>query len=1010
MRRFLFVLFLFAALVLPVQAAETDSQLFNRLASAYDSGYYPAALTISEEFLSAFPYSQLCDRVHFIRGKSFFRLSRYAEAIKDFDYILESNADAAYWQGMAYYSQQNYESATKAFYQALKLIGIEDSSTSVQELNHDFSSRSLLLYSAFSLYNCGRAEEAAAVLEHTLISFNMEDDFQPAVQLLFSIYKEKSDKEKLIWLHRQIKDVIDCFPKVWSHAMLYYMAEAYHSTGDYPNAMELFSRLLECDEKAYQAAALQNMFLITTGEASEKEVKPIYDTFSVLEKAEGFFPEGDIQLCDLWMKLAVKKWKEGDIEASMASFGKAEICCEKALLDSNLKEVSRIRGYIEIAGLYEAENLLSKGQLERAMELLKDRADPSGLCYVEYMVLLARSSALSGRNDLCGVYASNAIEKLGKTGSGAELPESLDNMAGDAYFYQAYSWAANAKTQPDWKKVLEACEKGYEIRASYDYPQSLLYAEALILGDGSDEAVAHAMDIFEEMAKVEDGVPLLAARTKALILTGDYEAAYKLGGNVKASAVDDEYLYLMGLAATGCGVWKTAENLLGTESPYGLYYTAYALYRQSRTQEAYPLFDRFYTENMYHRMARNACYYAAVCALQNGESDKALTFAQKAVDRSVLPEQKLESSVLCASIYNDRSMYEQAEKLLEVYAPSSDSVSLNLLLSQVYSAHASVCKKNGDMTAYDSLLRKADDLLYSTELYFKNIPETRASAEEAAFRRAELYYSSSEYAKAAETYELFREQYPESSFYVQALFYNALSLKNTGRENEAILLFEKCASSGRYNDTFGFPALRQLIELYKNSMEYQMALTVAERALTEYPEESKSSGIASAVQNLRLMVEGTDETIASLRTKYEESGRSSSPAGRKNGFSLALEYMNTVSDREKGEEILLDIIKASSASDLDSDDRFIIGESYELLGLYYRQLGEENDAAECYLSAAECFASVDKGKAAEVLYNAIDIFVSEARRGDAEAVYKTLISLDSGSQWAEKAAALLIVF
>ena len=116
-------------------------------------------------------------------------------------------------------------------------------------------------------------------------------------------------------------------------------------------------------------------------------------------------------------------------------------------------------------------------------------------------------------------------------------------------------------------------------------------------------------------------------------------------------------------------------------------------------------------------------------------------------------------------------------------------------------------------------------------------------------------------------------------------------------------------------------------------MEYDMALSVAERALLEYPEESKYSGIATTVQNLRLMVAGTDETIAALKTKYEESGKGATAAGRKSGFSLALEYMNTVSERGKGEEVLLDIIGASKQTGLTNDDRFIIGESYELLGL-----------------------------------------------------------------------------
>ena len=95
MKRVLLSFLFIICLALPVSAAETDSQLYTRLTSAYDSGYYPAVLTISEEFLASFPYSQFIPRVHFIRGKSFFRLSRDAEAVKEFDFIINTSADAA---------------------------------------------------------------------------------------------------------------------------------------------------------------------------------------------------------------------------------------------------------------------------------------------------------------------------------------------------------------------------------------------------------------------------------------------------------------------------------------------------------------------------------------------------------------------------------------------------------------------------------------------------------------------------------------------------------------------------------------------------------------------------------------------------------------------------------------------------------------------------------------------------------------------------------------------------
>ena len=168
MKRVLFVLLSLVCLTLPIFAAETDSQLYTRLSSAYDSGYYPSVLTLSEKFLSDFPHSQYAERVHFIRGKSFFRLSRYTESIKDFEFVAATNADASYWQGMAYYRLQNYEAACISFYNALALINGDASGTNGSGTNggYDFSKRSLFVYAAFSLDNCDRREEAAAVLEY----------------------------------------------------------------------------------------------------------------------------------------------------------------------------------------------------------------------------------------------------------------------------------------------------------------------------------------------------------------------------------------------------------------------------------------------------------------------------------------------------------------------------------------------------------------------------------------------------------------------------------------------------------------------------------------------------------------------------------------------------------------------------------------------------------------------------------------------------------------------------
>ena len=45
---------------------------------------------------------------------------------KEFDFIINTSADAAYWQGMAYYRQQNFESAYSSFSQALNLLTKED--------------------------------------------------------------------------------------------------------------------------------------------------------------------------------------------------------------------------------------------------------------------------------------------------------------------------------------------------------------------------------------------------------------------------------------------------------------------------------------------------------------------------------------------------------------------------------------------------------------------------------------------------------------------------------------------------------------------------------------------------------------------------------------------------------------------------------------------------------------------------------------------------------------------
>lgn len=919
-----------------LHAAGTDNEFraWNELSYAFHSGFYPAAISQADEFISSYPRSTLIEDAQTLKGESLFMLGRYAEAEVCLERPAVRNTDASYWLGRSRFALSRFRDAADAFYASASLAGTHPADLNLY--------RSTLVYAAFSLSGAGDREQAASLLQYVFSHYSLADELVPSAALLFSLYQSLGNDEATVALYSQLENTVLLLQDDLREAIQLSAARSFSVTGNREKAWELYSGLITDGSQAVMLEALQEAYALSAEQGD-------YDVSPLLEGVESKLADWPEYRAEMWLRLGIASFEQDESERASVFFDRAE--------------QTATREQKNLAAIYRSEMFLEQGDSDAGFELLEATLFTESPWYRESLLQLARCAAFSGKDRTAAAF----IQKLEFALSDADV------MNADEVFWGMWAAARNGS----WNAVLSLYGLMPE---KVVFPEAAaLYGNALLVTSPGEEAAEQAAAELERSGDVYNACV-------AFLLSGQYD---RVLSDTEGCTSGTDISYLRGLALLTKGRWTEAVTALGTDNPWALYYTAYALYRSGDTRNAYTLFTRFINENPVHKMTYEANLTAALCALQNGHPELALAPAERAGAAASTEARRIEAHLQCSLIYKDLNRLSDAIKVLEqdMNSYSRISVPLKYQLADLYA-------EAGRLSDADALLVKTESLLSGTQM-----------AEETAFRRAELYFARGLWNEAAARFSACRKNYPSGSAAERALYYNALCCENGGNADSAILMFEACRShesAGLYT----YSCLEHLIPLYRASGEVNTALRLSETAVADFPKEAAQAGIPEMMAELKLLAEGADEKTARLLSRFNAAGGTASVEGRAAGAELARQYLDLYSKWDQGVQ-LLQQIAAAIPSDADYDDMNTGALTYSLLGRCWRQTDELEQAVEAYLSAARYGAPVSAEETAHALYCAAEAADAAGYTGDASFILKQMMETYPRSPWTARASALL---
>ncbi len=943
----------------PVNAAQPESRLYGELRSTMQVRSYPQAIVLADQLLKAYPLTLYKESVLLMKGESLFRLGRYDESIDTVSTFAGKSYGAAYWCGRSWYEKGEYTKAANYFQGAVTLIQLNK--IDVKDAETESLLQSSLVYAAQSCANIGETDTAVQLLEYTFANHVLTIEKQRALILLFSLYSQTGDCEKTLGLYEQTAEFVEQFPEKIRDSIKASVVKAYGVTNTDPESQwNLCLSLLDSGDEETVLSALS--YAYSLAEKSET-----YDVSQVLDKAEPFLKNRSQYRSELCLRLGVEASSEGNYDKALEYYNRA-----LATADNDQ------RGCIV---LYMADCYQQKKDPGSATSVLKQALLLDSSFALDITVTLVQQY-LSEGNEADAFACADRLWQLY-----TRYPEH--ELAVTALFYHAWLYGRRG----DWKTVevelspLFATDSDLSPEIKILYGQSLIHRAAV-----SDEAVLkQAETLFRQAVSALDETENRTSARENLavvhLMQGRYSSAYSV------ARTESRLNYIAGLGALGTGNWQTAANLLGTDSVWGVYYTAYARYQSGNTREAQTLFTRFCRENPTHIQCRTAWNYIALCAVQNDDQKAALQAAEKCYNLSVTDAQKTEAALLWAELYASGRQYDKAIALLQPLAKqrTKNAVQIRFSLADLYSA-------NGDVSSAVQLLLDTQSAYYDD-----------ATKEESLYRLAELYYRQNRFAEAAARFESCRKNYPSGTYAQQALYYNALCLDQTGdrqSKETAVLLYTMVTQSDK-NSPYLFASWARLAVLNRELGSYGLALEAIEQAVRLSPKEAASLDFGNLKKQVQLLMNGEEERTVALVSEYEANNGEKTEKGRSIGVELSRRYLASASTRNQGAETLKKITAAIKENTTSVTDRKSAAEAWSLLGVWQRQELLLADSVDSFVNSASFWAGINTQSQEEQLFNAIKSLDELGRIADCRQVLTKMKEIDSRSSWVEQAEKML---
>ncbi len=927
-------------------ALETDVSIFNELSSAYNSGFFPGAIQYSDKLASEFPDSAYIGSALAIKGECLVRLSNFDDAYEvlsaaeKLDSDLQLKNSTKYWLAKVFDYKKNYPEALSLFHEYCVSSG---------EKGKYFPAA--IFDSGVIFYKTSDFKNAIQNFEYVAkngVRYS-DADYYSALLKLADSYNKSGKAKKTIQLYSKIEK--EKIPSVIYYAFTEYAGDAYCALKNYKAAYEYYCVVLKSGEKSLAANALKKAYNVSSEHKKEVGLEP----GSVLQEAQKNLSDSPELLAEFWTRLGTDAYFEGDFKKSSGYFDEAEKYANPQIL--------------ELIAMYRAEmtagknitNASAKNAEIQLLEAQKNQQKMENPKYVrDYNSLFAKYAAYQENWEDVKKYAPLGNQENERTNFYLALAN-----------YKTGNYSAS-------EKLLEPSKNE-------------LYALSLARGQKLKDS-ASVYQNFENEGKITPQERL--NYSKVLILSGRYKEsqiqAAKSGLN--------EGKYILGLAQFNTRSWPYAEESFSAfiknadkkdsgqamEVSYAIFYLGYSQYRQGKSKEAFGNLNSFVNQYPSHELLWNAQMTAANAAIQMEKYSDAAKMAEKAVKSAKTTENKEDSVLLLAEIYSDSGEFNKAIEILSPYSTQKNNFGMKSLYQL-----ALVYEKKKDFASADEKYKEV----------FTKFPEQKL-AEEALYRRGELFYGIQDFETALERFSEYKNKCKNGIFTEAAWYYTADCMEKTGNNSGAILqnqaLIKKFPES-----TYVYNAAKNLIGLYRAEGKYSDALENANFLLEKYNAQAKSDGIAEIAVQLKKLAGGKDEKIVQKETEYRNAGGNSTPEGRKIGTELAILYAESTQFSADAVKLAEQLLSLQEKSKNDSESLYAAQNS-EILGQAYKSQQKNRQSAEMFLKSAKFYRICGKNdEAVGAMYGAYDAFLAAGMKADANATAKQLKELYPSSRQAK---------
>ncbi|MCR5217131.1 tetratricopeptide repeat protein [Treponema sp.] len=928
-----------------------DARVYSDIKSAYYSGAFPAAIEYAITMEEEYPRSLLLGKALSFKGRSYFRLGRYEDACLSLTkacQLASGDEDllcpSLYWLGRAYAARQEDTYALNAFYESCRIFR-NRRPDSLEEYYY-----LSLMNAAGVFYSQNKFGQAVELLETCLSGGDKfsSDDFNSVVLMLFDSYLNDGKNQRLLDVYQRIDT--KKLDEITAASLSLDAGSAYENLGQYKKAYGQYVKVLSGSDSVMASLALQKAYNVAS--LHRKEVGE--DPGTVLEKARGNLREYDSLLAEFWTRFAADAYEE-------KNYAKC-----KTYLD-NAESADSSGTYTALIGLYRAR--LDSANTVKILDdyVVKSSLSEDDEYYPAYRLLYARSYAFEGKWDEA---LFNAGEAYSKSVSQASL----------------YLYALSLYKKGDYKKAEEILQG----RKLESHELNLLYAQ-ILARNGKTEKSAALYRAHRDYLNGEQ----MADFSKVLFLEGALTSSFDAALD---STVPDAN-YMAALSAFNRRDWKTAEKYFSKYlsvknrpmEAYAMFYNGYVQYKTGQSLSACTSLNTFVQKYSSHSLAWNACVVGARAALQNSDLQTAEKFAKKAVDASRTKDQKENAVLLYASIYSDAGESEKAVAVLNPYLKEKSDFGVRCRFET-----ARLYAKLNKIEDSDSLYRDIQNNFTSSSL-----------ADEASFRRGELYYTKGEYPQAVSRFTEYQKKFPSGNFLDASYFFIADSYAKNNQTNRAVNQY-KILKEAFPDSSYIYSAQKNLAELYRAQASYDLALAEARSIVQNFPVEAKADGITEELDELKKLLAGESEKGVRLQKDYEDAGKSSTEKGRAIGTELCELLWEDASTQKDAAILAEELFAIQSKKSNENREAAFAARTALIAAQYNRASGDAKSAADYYLKAANYAVGTSNHKLAQrVLYGAVEAFDFAGYQGDARSTAAKLHELYADSEYDKRSQKLI---